>query len=317
MKTIKDIKQAYWSKKISKHEFINKMNENHKHLFDYACNIKDTNLKSISINHGEIVAEFSNPSIKMICPPMDNRIAPIEAFNFESYEYAELNLVRRLIQLLGGSKVKFFDVGANAGFYSLALSSYFQDIECFAFEPIPHTFSHLQRNIEINNFSRIQAFNLGLSNIAGQFSFSISPENSVGSFIDLKNLSGASQIINCEVTTIDGFISHAIPEPPDFIKCDVEGAELMVFQGAKNLLTHQRPAIFTEMLRKWAAKFDYHPNDMIRYFADLDYSCFVIRGERLLFFELVSDDTLDTNYIFLHKKHHAHIIDNNCYTNAF
>ena len=61
----------------------------------------------------------------------------------------------------------------------------------------------------------------------------------------------------------------------------------------------------------------YHPNDMIRYFSDLGYSCFVIRGERLLFFELVTEDTLDTNYIFLHKNHHANIIDNNCYTNAF
>ncbi len=317
MTNLKKTKEAFSACSISKSEFITQMHECHQQLFDYVDELNNCNLCGISISRVEVVAEFTDPKIKMICPRGDNRIAPIEAFNFGSYESDELTLVKNLVELLGGAEVKFFDIGANAGFYSLALSSYFNNIECFAFEPIPHTFSHLQRNVEINNFCKIQTFNLGFSNIVGQFSFSISPENSVGSFIDIKNLSGGSQIINCDVTTIDDFISHAIPEPPNFIKCDVEGAELMVFQGAKNLLTYQRPAIFTEMLRKWSAKFDYHPNDMIRYFSDLGYSCFVIRGERLLFFELVTEDTLDTNYIFLHKNHHANIIDNICYTNAF
>jgi hypothetical protein len=56
----------------------------------------------------------------------------------------------------------------------------------------------------------------------------------------------------------------------DFIKCDVEGAELFVYQGAKATLMQQKPIVFTEMLRKWAAKFDYHPNDIIALFDELD-----------------------------------------------
>ena len=39
---------------------------------------------------------------------------------------------------------------------------------------------------------------------------------------------------------------------PDFIKCDVEGAELLVFKGAKNTLINNKPIVFSEILRKWS-----------------------------------------------------------------
>jgi hypothetical protein len=34
---------------------------------------------------------------------------------------------------------------------------------------------------------------------------------------------------------------------PDFIKCDVEGAEVEVFRGAQRILTEKRPGILCEM----------------------------------------------------------------------
>jgi hypothetical protein len=34
---------------------------------------------------------------------------------------------------------------------------------------------------------------------------------------------------------------------PDFLKCDVEGAEVEVFRGARRLLTEKRPGILCEM----------------------------------------------------------------------
>jgi len=90
----------------------------------------------------------------------------------------------------------------------------------------------------------------------------------------------------------------------DFIKCDVEGAELFVFRGAKETIATYKPIIFTEMLRKWAKKFDYHPNEIISLFNGLGYRCFSIRNGFLSELSYMDDSTVETNFFFLHKEKH-------------
>jgi FkbM family methyltransferase len=68
-----------------------------------------------------------------------------------------------------------FDVGANIGLYSIFLAQSHRDLKIFAFEPIPHTFSILRKNIDafvpIRNDSQIKLFNFGLSNKSGRSQF--------------------------------------------------------------------------------------------------------------------------------------------------
>jgi FkbM family methyltransferase len=304
MHAIHSLRRAYHTNSLPKPDFIHRMNEIHQHLFAYSELLQETNISSIHIHGGEVIAEFRDPSIKMTCPPGDQRIAPIEALNFGSFEPVEMSFVRRLLAHLGGASAKIFDIGANAGFYSLALSKYFPGLEGVAFEPVPLTYSYLRRNLNLNHITEIKALNLGLSDNAGELIFSVSPEHSGASFISVTSDGENQQAVACLVTTVDDFISNG-GVVPTFIKCDVEGAELLVFKGARRLLGNDRPAIFTEMLRKWASRFGYHPNDLISYFSEFGYSCFVIRGNKLLPLESVNSETPDTNYIFLHKENHA------------
>ena len=46
-----------------------------------------------------------------------------------------------------------------------------------------------------------------------------------------------------DVKTLDASIAH----PVDFIKIDVEGSELLVFQGAERILVNDRPSILVEI----------------------------------------------------------------------
>jgi hypothetical protein len=90
----------------------------------------------------------------------------------------------------------------------------------------------------------------------------------------------------------------------DLIKCDVEGAELSVFKGGFKTLQQDRPVIYTEMLRKWSKKFGYHPNDIIELLADAGYLCFAFVGSRLQTIDVVTDDTMATNFFFFHQSKH-------------
>ena len=110
--------------------------------------------------------------------------------------------------------------------------------------------------------------------------------------------------VTAKVRRLDDFVSEQ-KLSVSLIKCDCEGAEFMVFQGAAETLGSLRPIICTEMLRKWSAKFGYHPNDLIAYIAGFGYRCYSVCENRLSVVERMNEDTAETNFIFLHLEAHA------------
>ena len=69
----------------------------------------------------------------------------------------------------------------------------------------------------------------------------------------------------------------------------------------------------SEMLRKWSAKFNYHPNDIIQLFEEIGYECYVIADNGMLKrFGYVNEETIETNYFFLHPEVHNTIIQKLC-----
>ena len=96
--------------------------------------------------------------------------------------------------------------------------------------------------------------------------------------------------------SIDNFMIINSIDKLDFVKCDVEGAEYFVYQGGLETFKHKKPIIFTEMLRKWAAKFGYHPNDIINYFSQFGYKCFIANKGKLKIVDKVDEQTIETNF---------------------
>lgn len=90
----------------------------------------------------------------------------------------------------------------------------------------------------------------------------------------------------------------------DFIKCDIEGAELFALRGGKKTIEKYKPILFVAMLQKWSAKFNYHPNDIIRLMKKVGYHCFEINGEHLSWLSVMTDETVATNFFFLHTEKH-------------
>lgn len=295
--------KAYASGEISKHDFITSMYTSHALLFNYAQRLGEVNLKEISISAEGIVIEFADPPVRMICPQGDTRIAPIEALNFGDYEKAELDAVRRVISRIGAEKARCIDIGANVGFYSLAMASWFPGLQCDAFEPIPNTFATLQKNLSINHQGQVRAHNLGLSDKDGELVFYTYPSHSEAASMT-RNLDSVEACeVRCSVRRLDDLNMTA-----DFIKCDVEGAELSVFKGAERLIARDRPAIFTEMLRKWCSQYDYHPNDIILLLGSHGYDCLAVSSDGLRRCTAVTEDTHETNYLFLHREKHNSLL---------
>lgn len=296
-----ELRTAYQNGRITKQQYIDEMHGVHARLFEYAEFLRNTDIARIEITDEQVVMQERESTIRIVCDKADKRIAPIEILNFGNYEKADMNMVLQLLQ--DGQTV--FDVGANVGWYSITFAKRFPNMQVFAFEPISATFGYLQRNIALNQLANIRVNNFGFSDHNGELVFHFHPAGSgSASAVDLMG-TGTAQRIHCTVRKLDDFVVQAGVTRIDFMKCDVEGAELFVLVGGIESIKRFKPMIFIEMLRKWAAKFNYHPNQIIELMTGIGYRCFVRKDNALTEFRHMDEQTVETNFFFLHTHAHA------------
>ena len=305
-----DLYNQYSSGKLEKHKYIKMMHEKHQVLFDYFDYIKKTDIQSIVIDNNSIYAIVKGNNIKLLLDRFDRLSAPFVMLNYRSVDTKERNI---LFKIASASPI-IFDIGANVGWYSLNFAALPEVKKVYAFEPIPYVYDYLKKHLKINNASKVSAFNFAFSDTAGKKTFYWTKNETVGaSMANIINDRHKISKIKCRTTTIDKFMKNQ-RQGIDLIKCDVEGAELLVFKGALKTLKKYKPVVFAELLRKWSAKFNYHPNDVIDFLNGFDYGCYIIKNNKIKKFSRVNENTTETNYLFLHKTKHKNII--NKLTNA-
>lgn len=300
---LSDLKQKYQQGQLSKAEFIDQAFVQHQYLFDYPALLRRTNIKEILLTE-EGVQFKDSKGIMFLVKHADKRIAPIEILNFDAYEVFEAGVFLKIID----SKDVVFDIGANIGWYSMAVARSFPETRVYAFEPVKEIHTDLSRNIALNHFANITIEDFGFSNEEAVLDFYYDKEYSTKT--SLSNLTkDAVKKIECRVMRLDDYIEQHKVDSLDVIKCDVEGAELLVYQGGIKSLTKYKPIIFSEMLRKWSKKFDYHPNDILHLLAGIGYKCFALEEGAVVPIKKVTDETIATNFLFLHPEKHQEKIN--------
>lgn len=141
----------------------------------------------------------------------------------------------------------FYDLGANIGFFSLLGARLVGGHgRVVAFEADPEIAARLREHVDRNKFACITVVEKVVWSEASNVFFeradpSISPDRGLGHVV---KTSSANTIEIASVTLDD--LARTLPAP-DFIKCDVEGAEVEVFRGARRLLAEKRPSILCEV----------------------------------------------------------------------
>lgn len=299
-----ELKNSFKNGALSKPDFIRNALELHSTLFEYVEVTRSTDVKEILIAEDGVSFVLGDERIRLYCPANEARVAPIEVMNFAHYEPEET----RVMDILVEHSRNILDIGANIGLYSIRFAKRFPNARVFAFEPMPISHAFLQRNVAANSVgARVTTFNYGLSETGGVVELFISP--AAGTNASLKNVAGAqdaTSVIGLTLT-LDQWVNNQ-KIVPDFIKCDVEGAELLVFRGGRVTLVKHKPIVFAELLRKWSKPFGYHPNEMITFFAELGYICFAVGHNGVRIITEVTDETPETNYAFLHAERHGETI---------
>ncbi len=140
--------------------------------------------------------------------------------------------------------------------------------DIFAFEMMPEHYKIIQDNIKLNNFDNILTFNVALGDKIDRIKLpnvNYNKENT--------NYGGTAfymnrDIIDIPLVTLD-YIMPFIKKPVSFIKIDVEGNEINLLKGAKELITKYKPIIEIEI---WDSLYDAFINsDIWKFLEQLDY----------------------------------------------
>lgn len=312
---IEELRKSYFNGDIDVKSYAQCLFENYEELLSYRQLIKESLVNSIVINEKEVLFKINCVSpvseeeyeIIMALYRKDSGAVNNTILSIGDYEPLELDMVGRIVSYM--KEGIFFDVGANLGWYTMNVKKQNPQMKVYAFEPVAETFNKLNRNVELNRLEKVNMYNIGFYKEDAILKFYYDIVASGASSIQNLRESSETQEITCKMERIDDFMNHHEIPAIDFIKCDVEGAELFVYEGGMQSIKKYKPVIFSEMLRKWSAKFGYHPNNIIELLAEAGYQCFVIREKgKLKKFDRVDDETIETNYFFLHPERHAKIM---------
>ena len=144
--------------------------------------------------------------------------------------------------------IVIFDVGANVGYYSKALSDIFKtQAKIFAFEPSSKTFELFLSTTK--NIENIIPNNLGFSDKEYNNTLFTNYEGSGYASLYKRRLdhSGIYMDIteDIKLTTIDSYCAKNNIERIHFLKLDIEGHELNALKGANNMI-HDKKVDFIQ-----------------------------------------------------------------------
>lgn len=145
---------------------------------------------------------------------------------------------------LAGTTV--LDIGANKGVYSIYMSrAAGPNGRLIAFEAQPELGPHLQNVKESFGLDNMTLVNKGLSSEPGVLTMHRDKAGSgMASFHN--ELGTGLDTLDIPVMKLDDYLDENNVGPISFIKCDVEGHELPVFQGGAEMLKRDRPTILFE-----------------------------------------------------------------------
>lgn len=166
-----------------------------------------------------------------------------------------------------------FDIGANIGMYSILLSRIIGNTgKVYAFEPDPTTAYYLNENLRLNNCQNVVVLQIALSEENGKIILN-KPDGSGDSFNYISKIEDENQKNKAiEAIRLDDFLIANKIDRIDFVKMDIEGAELLCMKGANEImLAKLRPVIVTEVFEPWCNRFDYTSFELLKFISQYEY----------------------------------------------
>ncbi len=217
---------------------------------------------------------------------------------YNEFEKMEMEFVKRLLR----RDMTVVDVGAHHGLYTLLASKRVGwDGHVVAIEPSPRECARLEKHLQLNRCSNVELVACAAGEDPGEADLYL-----VDGFQDWCNslrppaIEESAKTVRVQVRRLDDILSELEISKVDFVKLDVEGAELSVLYGAMKLLHRDsRPAMLVEVQDVRTRQWGYAAREILQFLIRMDYQWFAIAAKGALLPISCNEESYDANLVAL------------------
>ena len=188
----------------------------------------------MTTNIPDRLIDYEDPrvNLRLIAPEFIQRVA-------------ELEIIEYLAKLDWDRQGSFVDAGAHIGFYSVYMSKLFPKV--FAFEPSPFQRGYLERNKSTNDLKNLTISSSALGETRSTAKLYVMGRSGGGNTLcyEASQMGDPMSVIDVDVLDLDSL--RDLISPVSIIKIDVEGFEMELLRGAKEIIFEDRPLIVCEV----------------------------------------------------------------------
>lgn len=223
------------------------------------------------------------------------------------FEPAETVFLRRYLH----DGMTLLDIGAHHGYYTLLASKAVgPNGRIIAFEPSPKERIRLREHLRLNDCEnvRVEPFALEATEEKRDLYLVEGAEDYCNS-LRPPVVNASTTTITVQTTTLDKFLSTVHIDRIDFIKMDVEGAELSVLKGAEKLLARSaRPVWLVELFDMRTAPWGYAAREVVQLLAKRGYRWYEIHLDGSLTPVAANREVYDANLVAVPPEHEQEVL---------
>ena len=166
----------------------------------------------------------------------------------------------------------FYDIGANVGFFSIIAAKLVGETgKIYAFEPGRENAMSIAHNAALNNFDSIEVIEKAVSDTSGEGQLLLAKYSGGHALATADAPPDLAGEVTVELVSIDDLVAQNKIAPPNFVKVDVEGAELDVLKGMTQTIKTYRPKVIYEIDDGDRTAYEQKYHDLASFFRSLNY----------------------------------------------
>jgi FkbM family methyltransferase len=202
-----------------------------------------------------------------------SRLNHIWKAKFRSKAWSYVRCLRQFVPETG----TVFDIGAHHGYWTKEFAR-IHNGQCrvFAFEPVTYNYSILES--VVSRYKNVTAEQYALSNTTGERDIFIPVKERGNVGLGIAHFGEETKrdylVESIRTITLDEYVQKKSIARIDFVKCDVEGAELLMLKGGQSCLQDFDVTILLEIDEVYTERLAYTPNDIFAFLATLGFDSY-------------------------------------------